>query len=124
MDDATPLVSGLDHVEFAVTDLDTRVGELVTRYGFDVAATSTVVASHRFATGRQGDISLVLTQGIAEEHPASCYVRAHGDGVTEGVVGVCRFRGCLHGFSCSAALLSGRGETCAGNELGTVVAIA
>ena len=71
MDDATPLVGGLDHVEFAVTDLDARVGELVTRYGFDVAATSTVVTSHRFATLRQGDISLVLTQGIAAEHPAS-----------------------------------------------------
>jgi hypothetical protein len=42
----------------------------------------------------------------------------------EGVVGVCRFRGCLHGFSCSAALLSGRARRAPGNELCTSVAIA
>lgn len=72
----------LDHVELYVEDLDDRVAYWTSHYGFAVVGTAGSAAQgFRSAALRQGRISLVLTEGTAEEHPASVYVLHHGDGV-------------------------------------------
>lgn len=71
-----------DHVEFYVGDIDATVGDLVSKYAFEIAGTSsTSIRSHRSTALRQGDIVLLLTQGMTEDSPVSAWVRTHGDGV-------------------------------------------
>lgn len=72
----------LDHVELYVEDLDAKVGHWVDSYGFTVVGTAgSSEEGFRSAALRQGRITMVLTEGISEEHPASVYVLGHGDGV-------------------------------------------
>ncbi|MGW2332214.1 4-hydroxyphenylpyruvate dioxygenase [Streptomyces sp. NPDC001700] len=72
----------LDHVELYVEDLDDRVGHWVDSYGFTVVGTAgSPEQGFRSAALRQGRITLVLTEGTSDEHPASAYVLGHGDGV-------------------------------------------
>lgn len=77
-------VQGLDHVEFWVADAGREATRLCSRYGFRVTGELTA-ADHRSVltvSGGNGDgVRIVLTEGIAPEHPAAEYVRAHGDGV-------------------------------------------
>ncbi|AHH99492.1 4-hydroxyphenylpyruvate dioxygenase [Kutzneria viridogrisea] len=81
MNDALRLVR-LDHVEFFVTDLAASVEEMTTKYEFTTIARSPAgIADHRSVALRQGGITLVLTQGLSDDHPASGYVHAHGAGV-------------------------------------------
>ncbi|MDT0343967.1 4-hydroxyphenylpyruvate dioxygenase [Streptomyces litchfieldiae] len=81
MTDALHL-AGLDHVEFYVADSDAMTEHMVAGYGFEVAGRSTAdPTSHRTVALRQGGIVLAVTQGLSDEHPASAFVRAHGDGV-------------------------------------------
>src|SRR5690242_16619019 len=69
----------LDHIGFAVADLDRTVDELVGRQGFAVHGTGgSRAADHRAAVLRQGDIVLTVTEG-RDGHPAAAYVAAHGD---------------------------------------------
>ncbi|MBM7169920.1 4-hydroxyphenylpyruvate dioxygenase [Streptomyces sp. G44] len=72
----------IDYVEMYVEDLETATSSWADRYAFAVVGTSTG-ADHRGVTLRQGRITLVLTQATSEEHPASAYVMAHGDGVAD-----------------------------------------
>lgn len=73
---------GFDHVEIAVADLRTGCADYVDRWGFDITGESgSAETGHRSVALRQGDASLVLTQGLDDAHPASRFVRAHGDGV-------------------------------------------
>ncbi|KRV50476.1 4-hydroxyphenylpyruvate dioxygenase [Wenjunlia vitaminophila] len=81
-----PLDLGLGHIEFFVTDIAATGADLVARYGFQPVGW----AGSRGAEGdsyslalRQGAISLVLTRGLSQDHPASRYVLAHGNGVAD-----------------------------------------
>jgi 4-hydroxymandelate synthase len=74
------------HIEWYVVDAAACAEEFVTRYGFEVYATAggrECDADFRSIALRQGDIVLVATEGIADEHPASSYVAFHGDGVAD-----------------------------------------
>lgn len=72
----------LDHVEFYVEDIDTTAKDLVSKYAFQIAGTSsTSIQSQRSIALTQGDIVLLLTQGLTEGSPVSTWVRTHGDGV-------------------------------------------
>ncbi|TMM34808.1 MAG: 4-hydroxyphenylpyruvate dioxygenase [Actinobacteria bacterium] len=82
-------ISGIDHVEFYVGDARQAGFYFCTAYGFHVCAQGgpeTGLVDQRSLLLRQGDISLVLTSGLTPEHPATEYVRRHGDGVA--VVGL------------------------------------
>lgn len=72
----------LDHVELYVTNCDTAASELISNYDFQIAGQSEPRAvSHQTIALRQGDTLLLVTEGFTEEHPATAYVMAHGDGV-------------------------------------------
>ncbi|WP_214103839.1 4-hydroxyphenylpyruvate dioxygenase [Acrocarpospora catenulata] len=72
--------AAIDHVELYVGDAAARSGEFVQRYGFHVAGRRHA-ADHESVVLRRGHITLVVTQGTADDHPASAYVLQHGDGV-------------------------------------------
>jgi 4-hydroxymandelate synthase len=72
----------LDHVRFHTDDLGRATAHLVDGYGFRVFATADDGGSRSVALGR-GGIRLVVTEGVAEEHPAAVFARRHGDGVAE-----------------------------------------
>lgn len=74
----------IDHVEFFVGDAAASATELVRRYGFEIFGVSGAPdpgSEHYSLAVRQGRITLVLTQGVSDQHPASAYVQSHGDGV-------------------------------------------
>jgi 4-hydroxymandelate synthase len=70
----------IDHVEFFVRDARAAAGQFCESYGFRVHGQlgrpdqSSVLV-------RQGDILVLLTQGLTAEHPAEQYVARHGDGL-------------------------------------------
>jgi 4-hydroxymandelate synthase len=72
----------MDHVEIYVTELHERVEEFVATYGFEVCGRSGADQSDRRSVAlRQGAALLLLTQGLDDDHPASSFVLAHGDGI-------------------------------------------
>ncbi|MER0477725.1 4-hydroxyphenylpyruvate dioxygenase [Streptomyces sp. Edi2] len=76
----------VDHVRFAVVDLDTATDVWVKRYGMSVYARSADSASSAgVATAAVGtaEIRLVLTAADGADHPAAAYVALHGDGVSD-----------------------------------------
>lgn len=77
-------ISGIDHVEFYVGDAQQTAFYLCTAFGFRICGQGgpeTGLPGQRSLLLRQGDIQLVLTSGLADDHPAAEYVRRHGDGV-------------------------------------------
>ncbi|MEV6524578.1 4-hydroxyphenylpyruvate dioxygenase [Longispora sp. NPDC051575] len=72
----------LDYVEIYVQDLAAQVDAWCGQYGFEAIATggSQEQGFHSLVLG-QGRMRVVLTEAIAEDHPAARYVLAHGDGV-------------------------------------------
>ncbi|GIH19609.1 4-hydroxyphenylpyruvate dioxygenase [Rugosimonospora africana] len=74
---------GVNHIEFYVADIPSRLTELTDGFGFRVAGETTgrVSGAYRSVAVRRGDVVLVLTQGLDDEHPASGHVAVHGDGV-------------------------------------------
>ncbi|MGX2997554.1 4-hydroxyphenylpyruvate dioxygenase [Streptomyces sp. JNUCC 64] len=70
----------LDYVEMYVEHLDAAVTDWTGRYAFAVVGTDES-AEHRSVALRHGRITLVLTEGVSDRHPATEYVLAHGDGV-------------------------------------------
>ena len=72
----------LDHVELFVEDLDAAAADWVQRYGFTVAATRRLPTHHSIDL-RAGRIRLVLTSPASDRHPATGFLRAHGDGVAD-----------------------------------------
>lgn len=74
----------LDYIEMYVSDLDAAAADWIERYAFTIVATAgSAEQGFRSVQLRQGKISLVLTEGIAPEHPAVYYVASHGDGVAD-----------------------------------------
>jgi 4-hydroxymandelate synthase len=72
-------VKGIDHVEFYVANADDVAAQLCAAYGFRVQG-QVGGADHHSILIRQHDIRLLLTEGRTETHPATVYVRRHGDG--------------------------------------------
>lgn len=72
-------VAGIDHVEFYVADADRTAAHLCADYGFRVAGHVTA-PDCRSTLLRQGDIQLLVTQALADDHPATAFVARHGDG--------------------------------------------
>jgi 4-hydroxymandelate synthase len=72
-------VHGIDHVEFYVADAHQVAAELCASYGFRIQGHADE-ADHRSVLLQQGDIQLVTTAGLTDEHPATVFVAAHGDG--------------------------------------------
>jgi 4-hydroxymandelate synthase len=77
-------IKGIDHVEFYVTDAERAAGQLCAAYGFRADAAGgphTGLRGQRSVLVRMRDIRILLTCGLSADHPASRYVRKHGDGV-------------------------------------------
>jgi 4-hydroxymandelate synthase len=77
-------ILGLDHVEFYVGDAIAAAGSLSTAYGFRVygyGGPDTGPLGQRSVLVGQGDIRILLTSGLHQDHPASQFVARHGDGV-------------------------------------------
>lgn len=72
-------LTGIDHVEFYVADADHTAAGLCADYGFRVAGHVTA-PDCRSTLLRQGDIQLLVTQALADDHPATAFVASHGDG--------------------------------------------
>ncbi|MBT2414377.1 4-hydroxyphenylpyruvate dioxygenase [Streptomyces sp. ISL-12] len=74
----------LAYVELYVADLEAERDVFVELYDFEVVGTAGSSAQgFRSVALTQGGSMLVLTQGLADEHPASLYVLSHGDGVAD-----------------------------------------
>lgn len=76
----------VDHVRFAVADIDAATDLWVKRYGMGLYARSAAPASGTgVATAAVGtaDIRLLLTAAEGADHPAAAYVAQHGDGVCD-----------------------------------------
>ncbi|MEU3572025.1 4-hydroxyphenylpyruvate dioxygenase [Kitasatospora sp. NPDC036755] len=72
----------LDHVVLYVTDLEAAGARFTEHYCFTPVGTAdSTEAGARSVALRQGRVLLVLTQGTIEDHPATAYTLAHGDGV-------------------------------------------
>ncbi|MEU4743880.1 4-hydroxyphenylpyruvate dioxygenase [Actinosynnema sp. NPDC023658] len=81
--------SGIDHIELYVGDAKQAAFYLCTAFGFKVCGQGgpeTGLEGQRSLLLRQGDIQVVLTTGLVPGHPATEYVRRHGDGVA--VIGI------------------------------------
>jgi 4-hydroxymandelate synthase len=77
-------ISGIDHIELYVGDARQTALYLSTAFGFTVCGQGgpeTGLPGQRSLLLRQGEIQVVLTSGLVMDHPATEYVRRHGDGV-------------------------------------------
>ncbi|MFD8826288.1 4-hydroxyphenylpyruvate dioxygenase [Streptomyces sp. NPDC059605] len=76
---------GLAHVEFHVGDA-ARSADALRGLGFETVAETGGTRGrddrHSIAM-RQGEAVVVLTQALADDHPAAAFVEAHGDGVAD-----------------------------------------
>ncbi|TDP93008.1 4-hydroxyphenylpyruvate dioxygenase [Labedaea rhizosphaerae] len=82
-------IAGIDHLELYVGDARQTAFYLCTAFGFTVCGQGgpeTGLAGCRSLLLRQGGIQIVLTTGLVPDHPATEYVRRHGDGVA--VIGI------------------------------------
>lgn len=76
--------SDIDHIELYVGDARQAAFYLCTAFGFTVCGQGgpeTGLTGRRSLLLRQGGIQIVLTTGLDPDHPATEYVRRHGDGV-------------------------------------------
>jgi 4-hydroxymandelate synthase len=74
----------VDHIEMYVGDAIAAAHTLRTAYGFRVyghGGPDTGLPGQRTILLGQGDIRILLTSGLHQEHPASQFVAKHGDGV-------------------------------------------
>ncbi|MFF2147239.1 4-hydroxyphenylpyruvate dioxygenase [Kitasatospora sp. NPDC058190] len=79
-----PADLGIEYVEFYVENLEAKTAEWVDRYAFEVIGRSgTEAGGFRSTALRQGRVVLVLTEGTSDDHPATRYVRRHGEGVAD-----------------------------------------
>lgn len=77
-------VGNIDHIEFYVGDSIAVAQSLRTAYGFRVCGhggPDTGLPGQRSVLLGHGDIRILLTSGLHEDHPASQFVARHGDGV-------------------------------------------
>lgn len=74
----------LDYVEMYVRDMDEQVALWRDSYGFvEAAVGGSPEEGFQATVMSQGAMRLVLTEATAEQHPASDYVLAHGDGIAD-----------------------------------------
>ncbi|WP_194905699.1 4-hydroxyphenylpyruvate dioxygenase [Catenulispora rubra] len=79
----------IEYIEIYVESLDAAVQSWTGGYGFSVVGTrGSAELGFRSAALRHGSITLVLTEGLAPEHPASAYVLVHGDGIADIALGM------------------------------------
>jgi len=74
----------IDHIELYVGDAIAAAQSLCTAYGFRVyghGGQETGLPGQRSVLLGQGDIRMLLTSGLHNDHPASQFVAKHGDGV-------------------------------------------
>ena len=74
----------IDHIEFYVGDAIAMTEALCSVYGFRVygrGGPETGLPGQRSVLLGQGDIRILLTSGLHEDHTASQFVARHGDGV-------------------------------------------
>ncbi|PNE40631.1 4-hydroxyphenylpyruvate dioxygenase [Streptomyces noursei] len=74
----------VDHVEFYVADVESTVEWLTDHYGLTVHADNAHEverAGARSVALHRANIRVVLTRGLADDHPSAVYVARHGDGV-------------------------------------------
>ncbi|SCG16028.1 4-hydroxyphenylpyruvate dioxygenase [Micromonospora echinofusca] len=77
-------IRGIDHIELFVGDARQAAFYFDRAVGFQLCGQGgpeTGLAEQRSLLLRQGDVRMLLTTGLTAEHPASRYVRRHGDGV-------------------------------------------
>jgi 4-hydroxymandelate synthase len=77
-------IQGIDHIEFYVADLPSRAADLCAAFGFRACGyggPDTGLPGQSSLLLRQGRAQILLTAGLAADHPATAYVRRHGDGV-------------------------------------------
>jgi 4-hydroxymandelate synthase len=77
-------IADIDHIEFYVGDAKQAAFYFCTAFGFQVCgqgAPETGLVDQRSLLLRQGSINILLTSGLTADHPATEYVRRHGDGV-------------------------------------------
>ncbi|NEC66347.1 4-hydroxyphenylpyruvate dioxygenase [Streptomyces sp. SID9727] len=75
---------GIEYVELYVDDLGESTAAWVEQYAFQVVAREVSAGKDlRSVALAQGDITLVLTESGAEDHPLSAYTRRHGSGVAD-----------------------------------------
>lgn len=79
----------IEYIEIYVENLDASTRSWVAGYAFSVVGTrGSAELGFRSVALRHGSITLVLTEGLAPEHPASEYVLTHGDGVADIALGM------------------------------------
>ncbi|WP_327228387.1 4-hydroxyphenylpyruvate dioxygenase [Streptomyces platensis] len=74
----------VDHVELYVADLASSVEWFTDHYGLTAHADNAQEAARAGARSvalHRANIRVVLTQGLADDHPSAVYVAQHGDGV-------------------------------------------
>ena len=74
----------IDHIELYVGDAIAATQSLCSAYGFRVyghGGPETGLPGQRSVLIGQGDIRVLLTSGLHNDHPASQFVARHGDGV-------------------------------------------
>ncbi|MFG2846320.1 4-hydroxyphenylpyruvate dioxygenase [Kitasatospora sp. NPDC048296] len=77
-----PADLGIDHVELHVSDVEAAAADFRNRYGFTVVgAAGSPAEGFRSLALVQGRITLVLTEATVDDHPATAFVLAHGDGI-------------------------------------------
>lgn len=78
----------VDHVEFYVSDLSSKVAWWLDSYGFAISAVSDEKAPTRSVVLSHSQVDLVLTESNDANHAAAEYVKKHGDGVANIGLGV------------------------------------
>ncbi|MFJ5682357.1 4-hydroxyphenylpyruvate dioxygenase [Streptomyces sp. NPDC093099] len=74
----------LNHIEWYVADLAAAEAAFTEQYGgHRLALHEPAEGTHRSVALGIGRTAIVLTQGLAADHPASLFVRARGDGVAD-----------------------------------------
>jgi 4-hydroxymandelate synthase len=84
MGEETMKILDIDHIELYVGDAVAAARSLCAAYGFRVygrGGPDTGLPGQRTILLGQGDIRILLTSGLKEDHPASQFVARHGDGV-------------------------------------------
>ncbi|MFJ9458604.1 4-hydroxyphenylpyruvate dioxygenase [Kitasatospora sp. NPDC101447] len=77
----------VDHVRLCVVDLDARTAEFVRGFGLTPADAADLPGEDRTAVLTRGEIRLVLSSPLNDEHPDADYTRRHGDGVSDIALG-------------------------------------
>ncbi len=74
-------ISGLDHIEFAVADLE-KASEVYLRMGFEKSAVRELKDRHlRSYLFTQNQVAVVVSQALSKTDPIAKFVEAHGDGL-------------------------------------------